>query len=445
MNKTAKGITALILFVVLIAGGYSLIQVYLPYRAHQKALAEKEYRKVVDANRHLSYPGKSLGAVSLSHYTKEEIADLLIKEITPYQNSVARIELNGKEHTYSMQDLGQRIYYKCSNKRTFKAGDEKRLASYLVLMDKKRSLEDQYNIIEKNMDPTTIDVSIQCECDEEALTKFIRKLSEKYDKPPENSRIDRHYKVLPAKSGKVLDTTEIANELRTYLNRQTTKNFSGSYRTSKVDPEWVSEDLKQVNTIIARYTTKFKSNSPRGYNIRLAARRLNGRCLLPGEKISFLDVLYDNKDGKSYKKSGAYFKGKVVQAEGGGICQVSTTAYHTFLLAGIIPEKRYPHSMPVGYAKLGLDAALSVGGKDLVIENTLGVPILLLSEAKDGTLAVAIQSYTNALDGATYKPRAKKISDLEAESFLDVYVYNGTKKVKTISLSHDTYSERPDR
>lgn len=442
MNKTAKKITVIILFAALVAGSYSLIRVYLPYRAHQRELAEKEYRAVVEANRHLSYPGKSLGSVSLSHYTKEEITDLLIKEITPYQNSIARIELNGEEHTYSMQDLGQRIYYKCSNKRTFIAGDEKRLASYLVLMDKKRSLEEQYNIIEKNIDPTTIDISIQCECDEEALTKFIRKLSETYDKPPQNSRIDRNFKVHPAKSGQVLDTTAIANELRTYLNRQTTKNFSGSYQTSKVEPEWLPEDLKQVNTLVARYTTKYKKNSPRGYNIELAAKRLNGRCLLPEEKISFLDVLYDDKDGKSYKKSGAYFKGKVVQAEGGGICQVSTTAYHTFLLAGIIPEKRYPHSMPVGYAKLGLDAALSVGGKDLVIENTLDDPLLILAEAKDGTLAVAIQSYADALNGATYKPRAKKISDLEAESFLDVY--NGTEKVQTISLSHDTYEKRPD-
>lgn len=442
MNKTAKKITIIILFAALVAGSFGLIQVYLPYRAHQQELAEKEYRKVVEANEHLSYPGKSLGSVSLSHYTKEEIADLLIKEITPYQNSIARIELNGEEHTYSMQDLGQRIYYKCSNKRTFKAGDEKRLASYLVLMDKRRSLEEQYNIIEKNIDPTTIDISIQCECDEEALTKFIRKLSAAYDKPPQNSRIDRNFKVFPAKSGQVLDTTAIADELRTYLNRQTPKNFSGSYQTSKVEPEWLPEDLKQVNTLVARYTTKYKKNSPRGYNIQLAAKRLNGRCLLPEEKISFLDVLYDDNDGKSYKKSGAYFKGKVVQAEGGGICQVSTTAYHTFLLAGIIPEKRYPHSMPVGYAKLGLDAALSVGGKDLVIENTLDVPLLLLAEAKDGTLAIAIQSYADALNGTTYKPRAQKISDLEAESFLDVY--NGTEKVNTISLSHDTYEKRPD-
>ena len=53
--------------------------------------------------------------------------------------------------------------------------------------------------------------------------------------------------------------------------------------------------------------------------------------------------------------------------------------------------------MPVGYSKLGLDAALSVGGKDLIIKNTLDVPILILCKAQKGTLTVAIQSYKDAL------------------------------------------------
>ena len=94
--------------------------------------------------------------------------------------------------------------------------------------------------------------------------------------------------------------------------------------------------------------------------------------------------------------------------------------------------------MPVGYSKLGLDAALSVGGKDLIIKNTLDVPILILCKAQKGTLTVAIQSYKDALKGKTYKPRSEKITDKEAKTFLDVYV--GKTKQETISLSHDTYN-----
>lgn len=442
MNRVTKGILAIVLLAAVAAGCCGLLQIYMPYRAHQQALAEQEYKKLVDTFQDLSYPGKSMGEVSLSHYTADEIVRLLREELKPYQESIATIEIKGEERIYSMKELGQHIFYQCSNKKKFETGEEEALAAYLVTMDKDRPIQEQYDIIKGTTDATPVNVSIQCECDEEALAGVIRDMCKTYDKPVQNSRINKQFKVLPAKTGEVLDTEEIAHELRTYLNRQTTKNFSGAYNTSRVEPRWYPEDLKKANTLIARYTTTFKNNSPRGYNIRLAAKRLHGTCLLPGEKISFLEVLYDNKDGKSYKKSGAYFKGKVVQAEGGGICQVSTTAYHTFLLAGIIPEKRYPHSMPVGYAKLGLDAALSVGGKDLVIKNTLDVPLLILAEAKDGTLAVAIQSYSDALNGYTYKPRATKISDLEAESFLDVY--KGKKKEKTLSLSHDTYSKKPD-
>lgn len=442
MNHSKKRVLAALLLVAIAAGCFGLLQIYLPYRKHQQALAEQEYKKLVDTCQDISYPGKSLGEISLSHYNTEEITALLKKEISQYQKCIATIQINQKEHIYSMKDLGQHIFYQCSNKKKFEAGDEKNLAAYLVAIDKERTIQEQYDIIKGNIDATPLDISIQCECDEKALAKAIRSMSQAYGKPVQNSRINKKFKILPAKAGEQLDTEEMAQELRVYLNRQTTKNFSGSYNTSRVEPRWYPEDLKKTNTLIARYTTKYNNKTPRGYNIRLAAKRLNATCLLPGEKISFLDVLYNDKDRKSYRKSGAYFKGKVVQAEGGGICQVSTTAYHTFLLAGIVPEKRYPHSMPVGYAKLGLDAALSVGGKDLVIKNTLDAPLLILSEAKSGTLAVAIQSYSDALKGYTYKLRANKISDLEAEAFLDVY--KGKEKEKTLSLSHDTYEKRPD-
>ncbi len=442
MKRYMKGILTGILLLIIAVGSACLVQIYLPYRAQQQALLEKEQKKLVITWQEISYPGKSMGEVSLSHYNTEELVTLLKREIAPYQACTATIQINKDTLTYSMKDLGQHIFYQCSNNKTFEAGEEQKLAEYLVAMDKDQSISDQYKIIQGDIEPTSLDISIQCECDEKALNSVIRKLLKTYEIPVKNSRIDQHFTVLPAKAGQVLETEELTHGLRTYLNRQTTKNYSAAYKTYKVNPEWKPADLKKVNTLVARYTTKFKDKSARGYNIRLAAKRLNGICLLPDEKISFLDVLYSKKDKKSYKKSAAYFKGEVVQAEGGGICQVSTTAYHTFLLAGIIPEKRYPHSMPVGYAKLGLDAALSVGGKDLIIKNTLDVPLLILAKAKNGTLAIAIQSYRDALNGYTYKPRATKISDLEAETFLDVY--KGKEKEKTISLSHDTYSGKAD-
>lgn len=440
MNRITKAIIAILFLASIAVGSYCLIKFYLTYQAEQQRFEIQEKQKLVDSYQDMSYSNKFIGQVSLSRCKTENIEDLLKKEIAPYQENKATIQINKDTLTYSMKDLGQRIYYRLSDKTEFEAGEEQKLAKYIVSIDKERPVSEQYDIIQHEIEATPLNISIQCECNEKVLAKVIAGLSKTYDTPVQNSRISKKFKILPAKAGYVLDTEELAHGLRTYLNRQTTYDYSAAYETSKVAPEWYPKDLKKVNTLIARYTTQFTENTPRGYNIHLAAKRLNGTCLLPDEKVSFLDTLYNDNDKKSYKKSAAYFKGKVVQAEGGGICQVSTTAYHTFLLSGILPEKRYPHSMPVSYAKLGLDAALSVGGKDLVIKNTLDVPLLILAEAKKGTLAIAIQSYKGTLNGFTYKPRAKKISDQEAESFLDVY--KGKKKEKTISLSHDTYQKK---
>ena len=41
-----------------------------------------------------------------------------------------------------------------------------------------------------------------------------------------------------------------------------------------------------------------------------------------------------------------------------------------------------PHSMPVHYVPLGLDAAISEGVKDLKITNTLDVPIMIYAKTK---------------------------------------------------------------
>ncbi len=439
MKHARKNILVIFILLLILVVISCLMYSYRTYLTQKQEEYQKECKETVAKYEGISYPDKSLGEISLSHYDEAELISILKKAIKPYTSCKASIKIDDDALSYTMKDLGQHIYYECSDGKTYDAGDEKELATYLISIDKDLSIEDQYDIIQGDKDATSIQVQIQCQCNTKKLTKVVKKISKKYVYDATDARIDRNYKVSEATEGQSLDTDQIVEDLSTYLDKESTDDYSASYETKSVKPTWYRKDLKKVNTIIARYTTTYNDSTSRGYNIRLAASRLNGICLLPGESISFLDTLYDDTDGLSYQKSAAYYEGKVVQAKGGGICQVSTTAYHTFLLAGIIAKERYPHSMPVGYAELGLDAALSVGNKDLVIENTLDVPLLILAQAKSGTLAVAIQSYKDATKGYTYKPRAKKISNLEAKSYLDVY--KGTEKIMTISLSHDTYEK----
>lgn len=376
----------------------------------------------------------SLGAFSLCiHYrTKNEeqliheLQNRLVSAAACYQNRSVTLTIDGHKHSYTMKQLGEHIYYEYRNGATYELGKEEALARTIFKANGASAGNELIQLI-------------RCKCQEEAVTKIIKNLADTYNTPARNARINSKGKIIASEAGHCLDTTKIYKELTNYLNKKTLEDYSATYQTSTISPTWTAKQLKRVNTIISSYSTSFGSTTPRGTNIRIAASRLNNHFLLPGKSISFLDVLYDESDGKTYKKSGSYFKGKVVQATGGGICQVSTTAYGTFLFAGIIPTKRYPHSIPVSYSPLGLDAALSVGGKDLQIRNTLDVPILILARTKGNRLTVQIKSYKNALKGYRYQPKAVKLSSLKAKAYLDVYK-NGKKK-KTILLSKDSYKK----
>jgi vancomycin resistance protein YoaR len=54
---------------------------------------------------------------------------------------------------------------------------------------------------------------------------------------------------------------------------------------------------------------------------------------------------------------------------GGCLCQVSSTLFNAFLLAGFSIGERHRHYQPVSYVPLGLDATIKYGKKDLKMRN----------------------------------------------------------------------------
>lgn len=142
---------------------------------------------------------------------------------------------------------------------------------------------------------------------------------------------------------------------------------------------------------LAKYTTIYDAGDiNRGINIGLAAKAINGTILLPGEKFSYNAKVGDTTKEKGYRTGGAYVGGKVVQAYGGGICQLSSTLYNAVLYANLEIVKRYNHSYAVGYVPAGRDATVSYGGKDFKFENTRKYPIKIVASAKNGVVSVSI-------------------------------------------------------
>lgn len=436
--KVSIALTAAAVVVAGTAGGLHVYGKYQDQKQERAAAEELQKKKDLVADyQDITYGGKSVGEEDLEGLNTEELTGVLQAEAEKYQNRTVSIQVDEDTYSYTMKKLKENIYYSCSDGSEYSLGQEKEIAEKMVGLDKEKDLEDQYEIIKGKAEPTKLQVTVLCKSNKKQLDRVIKKLESRYVIPVTNSHIDEHGRITAPKNGQDLDVKTIRKELKKYLNQETLENYTASYRTTVSEPLWRKKDLRKVNTEISRFSTTFVSTTQRGHNIKVGASRINGTCLLPGESLSFDKAIHDESDGQSFLEAGSYLQGKVVQTEGGGICQISTTAYNAFLQAGIIPVRRYPHSMPVHYVPLGLDAAISAGVKDLEIKNTLDVPILILAQTKGNTLTFSIKSYRGALGEYTYKPRAVQLSSLSAKGYLDIYK-NG-KRQKSILLHTDRY------
>jgi len=147
------------------------------------------------------------------------------------------------------------------------------------------------------------------------------------------------------------------------------------------------EQLKGIKEVVAQFSTRFSaSNRSRSANIKLAASKIDGLVLLPGEKFSFNGTVGRRTLQAGFKLAGVYINGQHDTGVGGGICQVSTTLYNSALLANLKVRSRSNHSLPVPYVPLGRDATVDYGNLDLAFENTYPTPIALAAKYSPGRL-----------------------------------------------------------
>lgn len=168
-------------------------------------------------------------------------------------------------------------------------------------------------------------------------------------------------------------------------------------------------------------TTSFKGSSAnRKANIATAAANLNGRILMPGEIFSVSEQFKPRTSANGYRMAGAYEAGQVIQSMGGGICQASSTTYNAAMNSGLIIVERNAHSMPVHYLPLGLDAAISAGSKDLVIQNGYSFPVVFEAYTVGNNLTVNVFTDFSQMDGYSFRFHSVKTGSLSAKSYLEV-------------------------
>ena len=179
-----------------------------------------------------------------------------------------------------------------------------------------------------------------------------------------------------------------------------------------------SPDFVLAGTCTTGFST---SSSNRINNIEVAAGHLNNLVVMPGQEISVSDTIKPRTTANGYKSAGAYLNGRTVPAIGGGICQVSSTVYNAVKNAGLTVLERHPHSMPVHYLPLGLDAAISAGSKDLRFRNDYSAPVILQAYTEGKNLIVNCLVWNHDLNGRTFKLWSKETGSLSAKTYFTTY------------------------
>ena len=157
-------------------------------------------------------------------------------------------------------------------------------------------------------------------------------------------------------------------------NNDDSQNESKNGEDSKDNSDEEEKNNPSKETEIASFTTKiYTKDSGRQNNLTIACSTLNDTTVENGKTFSFTKTVGKATSGKGYKKADVFRNGDVIEALGGGLCQVSTTLYNAVLK---VPElkvtERHPHSNKVPYIKSGKDAAVSFGAQDFKFINNTG-------------------------------------------------------------------------
>lgn len=329
----------------------------------------------------------------------------------------ADVSIEGMDLTgLTMEEARERLQKAYSGTLEVKAGEEVASVDNPVDAEINRLLEEIYK-------QPGVDQALMFEEQRirQNLTEQVSALAVKWDRSPVNSTLVSFdvatgaYEYSKEQNGQTLAQERLAEALYDRIEK---KDYSTPVEAvfSETPAERTQAETKALYQVIGTYTTKLTSNKNRNENVKLAAEAINGRILQPGEEFSFNQTTGNRTSEKGYQPAGAYRNGILIEEPGGGVCQVSTTLYHSIIESGLKTTERNAHSYAPSYVEKGQDAMVSFdgyAGPDLKFKNTGDAPIVLRASVQGLELKISVVGIPMMEDGMQVSIRSEKIRDVE--------------------------------
>ena len=225
----------------------------------------------------------------------------------------------------------------------------------------------------------------------------LKRLKDMVDREPVNARIDpRKRSVIPAEPGRELDLMGTLVELERAM-RQGQGSLTAVVHTRAPQRTQNAFDRVQMNVELASFETPYNRSNTAGdrtHNLRVTAKKIDGKVIAPGEVFDFNAVVGDRTRANGYRAATVISGGELTDGMGGGTCQVASTLHAAVLFAGLPILTRTPHSRPSFYIKLGLDAAVAYGSLNFRFKNDREKPIVIDATVNHGVMRVALWGAT---------------------------------------------------
>ena len=385
--------------------------------------------------------------------TASENAFKIGREGNPFQNDYQVLKtlfnninipltasVNTEQLTQNLQEISSQLpdaviqssYYQDDNNLIVTSGK----AGYVI--DIEPTIEAIKNSISNF---SCIDTPIELVVKEEQPAAIdVEKIHNEIYKEPVNAYYTTNpFTVYPSENG--LDFKISVEEAKQLITAEAKEEYSiplktlyPSVTTSMIGTEAFPDQLASFST---NYNTR---DSDRTTNLRLAANKVNGTVLMPGETFSYNKVVGQRTIAAGYKEAPIYVNGQVVDGLGGGICQISSTLYNAVIYANLDIVTRSNHQFVPSYVTASRDATVVYGATDFQFKNNRKYPIKIMCSVSGGVASVRIfglkqdddydveiSSYiTGQTSTATYSEAYK------------ILKRNG-KVVSKVLLSKDTY------
>jgi vancomycin resistance protein YoaR len=230
------------------------------------------------------------------------------------------------------------------------------------------AIDKPIEIIVKSQSPQEINVEkIHEEIYKEPVDAYYTK--EPFTVYPSENGVD--FKV-SMEEAKAIVSGEKAEEYTIPLNI-TTPNVTTNMIGTEAFPDMLSS-----------FSTRYTGSANRTTNLILAANKINGTVLMPGETFSYNKTVGARTIAAGYREAPIYVSGKVVDGVGGGICQIATTLYNAVVYSNLEIVQRTNHQFVPSYAPASRDATVVYGAIDFQFKNNRTYPIKIVCSVAGG-------------------------------------------------------------